>query len=227
MYSFMAANVHKVTSTKGLRIRASASHDSTGIRQRSCLFCGLCARVPRPRDDSFDPEKAPVLSSTRPSKPKVFSRFSKSLLCAVVERTSPVAPSPAECCSLLLTRTQRAIAVLENCVGFAHASRQDIAEPNLSLRGVERRSNLSFGQLEIASGSRPRNDNLPISSRIQTDITFENPYRFGQKETLRHINMPSSGLSAIRYDLDYMIDEPFYLYICPRYQACERVHFSE
>jgi hypothetical protein len=69
------------------------------------------------------------------------------------------------------------IAVVENCVGFAHASRQDIGEPDLSLRGVERRSNLSFGQLEIASGSRPRNDNLPISLPVQTDVTFENPYR--------------------------------------------------
>ena len=97
MYSFMTANVHKVAGTKGLSIRASASHDSTGIRQRSCCFCGLCAGG-RARDDSFDPEKAPVFSSTRPSKPKVSSGFSKSLLCPVVERTSPVAPSPAECC---------------------------------------------------------------------------------------------------------------------------------
>jgi hypothetical protein len=75
--------------------------------------------------------------------------------------------------------TRFPIAVLKNCVGFAHASCQYIAEPNLSLRGVERRSNLSFDQLEIASGSRPRNDNLPTPSPIQTGTNFENPYKYG------------------------------------------------
>ncbi len=110
----MVAKAYKVAGTKGMRIRASASHDSTGINQRPCRFCGLSACA-LPRDDSFDPEKAPVLSSTRPSKPKVSPRFSKSLLCPVVERTSPVAPQSSR---MLL------VAAYSNTVGLASGRRE-------------------------------------------------------------------------------------------------------
>ena len=41
MYSFMTANVHKVAGTKGLRIRASASHDSTELGSGLAVFVGF------------------------------------------------------------------------------------------------------------------------------------------------------------------------------------------
>jgi len=44
------------------------------------------------------------------------------------------------------------IAVLESSVGLVHGSRPHSNDPIMSLRGVERRSNLCFGQFEIASG---------------------------------------------------------------------------
>jgi len=44
--------------------------------------------------------------------------------------------------------------VLENCVGFSHHFGPHACVPIMSLRGVERRSNLCFGQLEIALSLR-------------------------------------------------------------------------
>jgi hypothetical protein len=90
------------------------------------------------------------------------------------------------------------VAVLENCIGFIQAFGQGVAKQNLSLRGVERRSNLKFGQLEIASGPRPRNDNLPISSRIKTSSTFENPYSLGRASfSYRGCEPHRPGLRAV------------------------------
>jgi len=68
------------------------------------------------------------------------------------------------------------IAVLENFVGFVHDSRPHSVSAIMSLRGVERRSNLSLGQLKITSGfalSMTIFQSIPV---IKTDLAFENPY---------------------------------------------------
>ncbi|HMK34719.1 MAG TPA: hypothetical protein VK463_06615 [Desulfomonilaceae bacterium] len=48
----------------------------------------------------------------------------------------------------------------------------------MSLRGVERRSNLGFGRLEIASGFALAMTILESFRVIKTDITLEKPYIF-------------------------------------------------
>jgi len=66
------------------------------------------------------------------------------------------------------------IPVLENCVGLSHYSGPYAGSPIMSLRGAERRSNLCFGRLEIASGlalAMTVSEPFPVT---KTDIAFEN-----------------------------------------------------
>jgi len=69
-----------------------------------------------------------------------------------------------------------AVAVLESSVGFVRGSRPHSNDPIMSLRGAERRSNLSFCRLEIASGFALAMTISQSFRVIKTDVTFENPY---------------------------------------------------
>jgi len=80
------------------------------------------------------------------------------------------------------------MAVLENSVGFVRDSRPQSDRAIMSLRGVERRSNLGLGQLEIASGFALAMTIRPLFRVIKTDITFQNPYihSIGQESSIHH-----------------------------------------
>jgi len=67
------------------------------------------------------------------------------------------------------------ISVLENCVGSSHNSGPRTDAPIKSLRGAERRSNLDFGRLEIASGFALAMTIFQSFRVIYAYITLENP----------------------------------------------------
>ena len=65
------------------------------------------------------------------------------------------------------------VAVLESSVGFVHDSRPHSNDPIMSLRGPERRSNLGFGPLEIASGFALAMTIFQSFRVTITDVTFD------------------------------------------------------
>ena len=87
---------------------------------------------------------------------------------------------------------------------------QGMSAISLSLRGVGRRSNLTFGQLEIASGFALAMTVFESLRVIKTDTTFKNPYTFenhdefvGQKKRSRICSAPFRELrnsSLLRQD---------------------------
>lgn len=114
------------------------------------------------------------------------------------------------------------IAVLEDCVGFDHDSRSHPSWSNyvIARSGTTKQSH--YWLIGDCFGLCPRNDNLPIFSPTQTDITFENPFNLNvaMKRLILAGNWVNRRMKAIRFwpinasilRIDYgPLGEPFLL----------------